>query len=152
MDTLDCVRFDQTKFLARNLGSLAAFYETAFGCETVVPILEVSDDAVARAVGVPDAVVTLTILQLPGRGDDGPVLELYSIDGETPDNWVYKPGQGQIAFEVEDLESSIGRVMSAGGSVLGEVVEWVGPSGSRARFVYLNDPEGNIVDLWSRVT
>lgn len=143
------VRFDQTKFLSRDPESLAAFYEEALDCVTVVPFQEV-DQEVSKAVGVPEATVSLTILRLPGRGDRGPVLELYSVDGPRPDGWNYQPGQGQIAFEVDDLEASIGKVVAAGGGKLGEVVEWEAPSGSRARFVYLNDPEGNIVDLFAR--
>jgi len=95
--------------------------------------------------------VALTVLRLPGRGDHGPVLELYEVDGQVPADWSYRPGQGQLAFEVEDLETSIGKVMASGGSSLGEVVEWQAPSGAVARFVYMRDPEGNVIDLWSRV-
>jgi catechol 2,3-dioxygenase-like lactoylglutathione lyase family enzyme len=144
------VRFDQTKFLARDPEGLARFYEEALDCVVVVPLQEISDAAVPRAIGVPEGDVSLTVLRLPGRGDHGPSLELYSVSGQRPDNWHYQPGQGQIAFEVDDLEASIGAVVAAGGSKLGEVVEWEAPSGSRAMFVYLKDPEGNIVDLWAR--
>ena len=144
------VRFDQTKFLSRDPDSLADFYEAALGCVTVVPLQEISDAAVPRAIGVPEGRVSLTVLRLPGRGDHGPSLELYSVSGPRPADWHYQPGQGQIAFEVDDLETSIGAVVAAGGSKLGEVVEWEAPSGSRAEFVYLCDPEGNIIDLWSR--
>lgn len=144
------VRFDQTKFLANDVETLSRFYVEALDCETVVAPQEV-EAAVSRAVGVPDATVTLTILRLPGRGDHGPVLELYSVDGQRPNGWDYRPGQGQIAFEVENLEAGIGSVIAAGGSQLGEVVEWTAPSGAVGRFVYLNDPEGNIVDLFQRV-
>lgn len=143
------MRFDQVKFLARDAGALASFYEEALGCETVVPPQDV-DDAMSRAVGVPDAVVKLTVLRLPGRGEHGPVLELYSVNGDRPPDWHYQPGQGQLAFEVEDLEQAMGRVGGAGGQKLGDLVEWESPSGARARFVYMQDPEGNIIDLWSK--
>lgn len=145
------VRFDQVKFIARDPQALADFYEKALGCETVVPLLSVDDDAVARALGVPGADVALTVLRLPGRGEHGPVLELYSVDGETPTDWHYQPGQGQLAFEVDDLESAMGRVGGAGGNKLGDVVEWEAPSGASARFVYMRDPEDNIIDLWSKL-
>lgn len=145
------VRFDQVKFLVRDPQALADFYEQALGCETVVPLLNVEDEAVARVLGVPDADVALTVLRLPGRGEHGPVLELYSVSGDRPDDWHYQPGQGQLAFEVDDLESAMGRVGGAGGNKLGDVVEWQAPSGATARFVYMRDPEGNIIDLWSKL-
>lgn len=144
------VRFDQTKFLANDVQSLSRFYIEALDCEIVVDPQEV-DEAVSRAVGVPDATISLSILRLPGRGDHGPVLELYAVEGPRPDGWDYTSGQGQIAFEVDNLDVSIGRVVAAGGSRLGEVVEWTAPSGAVARFVYLRDPEGNIIDLFIRV-
>ena len=144
------MRFDQVKILTRDLEPLLRFYQEALGCELVVPPL-VTENAVSRGVGVPDATVTLSTMRLPGRGDRGPVLELYSVEGEVPDDWDFRPGNGQLAFQVDDLEAAIGKVLAAGGSQLGEVVEWQGPSGATARFVYLRDPEGNIVDLYSRV-
>jgi glyoxylase I family protein len=148
--SLTSVRFDQVKFLCSDLEGLAAFYQEALDCDVVVPAL-VTDEAVARGVGVPDATITLSTLRLPGRGDRGPVLELYSVEGVAPDEWDYRPGSGQIALEVDDLELAIGRVIAAGGGRLGEVVEWEGPSGATARFVYMRDPEGNIIDLYTRV-
>jgi catechol 2,3-dioxygenase-like lactoylglutathione lyase family enzyme len=145
------VRFDRAKFIARDVEALAGFYEEALDCETVVPTRDITDGVVARAVGVPGADLKLTVLRLPGRGEHGPVLEIYSVSGGEPvPDWHYVPGQGQLAFEVEDLESSIRRVIAAGGSSLGEVVRWQAPSGAEARFVYLRDPEDNIIDLWTK--
>ncbi len=144
------MRFDQVKIIVRDLDLLVGFYEEALDCEVVVPPLS-TDSVVARGVGVPNGTVTLCALRLPGRGDRGPILELYSVEGDTPEEWAYQPGSGQLAFEVDELEAAIGKVVAAGGSNLGEVVEWQGPSGTTARFVYLRDPEGNIVDLYSRV-
>lgn len=144
------VRFDKTKFLARDPEALAGFYEKALGCVRVVPLQEIDDEAVPKAIGTPEAKVSLTVLRLPGRGDHGPVLELYSVSGPRSDNWHYQPGQGQIAFGVDDLEASIAAVEEAGGSRLGEASEWEAPSGSRARFLHVTDPEGNIIDLWER--
>lgn len=144
------MRFDQVKILTRDLEPLLRFYQEALGCELVIPPL-VTEDVVSRGVGVPGATVTLSALRLPGRGDRGPVLELYSVDGVVSDDWDFRPGNGQLAFQVDDLDAAIDKVLAAGGTQLGEVVEWQGPSGATARFVYLRDPEGNIVDLYSRV-
>jgi predicted enzyme related to lactoylglutathione lyase len=145
------VRFDQVKILARDAEALADFYEHALGCVTVVPLQDLDDDTVPRAAGVPDADIKLTVLRLPGRGEHGPVIELYSVSGERPGNWHYQPGQGQLAFEVDDLEKAMGRVGGSGGNKLGDLVEWEAPKGATARFVYMQDPEGNIIYLWSKV-
>lgn len=144
------MQFHQTKFLARDIEGLTSFYEEVLGCETVVPIQKIDDGEVARGIGAPGADVTLSILRLPGRGPHGPVLELYSLEGGDQTTWAHEPGQGQIAFEVEDLETAVAEFREHGGAELGEIVEWEAPSGSRARFVYLRDPEGNIVDLFAR--
>ena len=90
-----------------------------------------------------------TLIYLAAPGDEDAQVELtYNWD---PENYGEGRNFGHIAFEVDDLETGIGRVIAAGGSQLGEVVEWTAPSGAVARFVYLTDPEGNIIDLFVRV-
>ena len=149
--SLRLVRFDQIKILARDAQALASFYEQALDCETVVPLQDLDDDAVARAAGVPAAAVKLTVLRLPGRGEHGPVVEIYSVDGDRPSEWHYQPGQGQIGFEVDDLEKAMGKVGGAGGNKLGDLVEWEAPAGATAQFVYMQDPEGNVIYMWSKI-
>jgi glyoxylase I family protein len=145
------VRFDQVKILARDLEPLLRFYQEALGCELVIPPL-VTENVVSRGVGVPGATVTLsTLCGSPVAETVGRCSSCTQWRGQVPDDWDFRPGNGQLAFQVDDLEAAIGKVVAAGGSQLGEVVEWQGPSGATARFVYLRDPEGNIVDLYSRV-
>jgi predicted enzyme related to lactoylglutathione lyase len=54
-----------------------------------------------------------------------------------------------LAFEVNDVEETTAEVLRMGGSKLGDVtsaeVEGVG----LLTFVYLTDPEGNIIELQS---
>jgi glyoxylase I family protein len=145
------VRFDHVKLVAHDVSLLAEFYEKAIGCEPLTAVMELSDDALTRGLGAPGAVVRIVWMGMPGHDDGGPTLELYRVvdDADSP-GWGYRHGQGQLSFQVDDVESAVEKVIAAGGSFLGEMVDWETPSGNTARFVYLRDPEGNIVDLWAR--
>lgn len=147
------MRFDHVKVVARDVARLAEFYERAVGCHPLTPVMELSDHALTRGLGAPGAVVRVVWLGMPGYEEGGPALELYRVVGGTGEpEWAYRPGQGQLSFQVDDVESTMEEVIAAGGSLLGEMADWETPSGNRARFVYLRDPEGNIVDLWSRLS
>lgn len=145
------MRFDQVKMLVRDAASLSAFYRDALGCELLGPPTTFDDEVLARGIGAPGRTLRMAWLRLPGGSDDGPILELYEIVDGPGDDWPYEPGQGHIAFEVDDVAAMADRIVVAGGSLLGEVVDWEAPSGNLARFVFLRDPEGNMVDVWQRL-
>lgn len=144
------VRFDQVKLIAHDVSGLADFYSTALGCVTLEALQTWIGGDVARGMGAPDAEITVVMLGLPGHEESELVLEIYSVT-PAPADWAYGPGQCQTAFQVDDLDSSVDRFLDRGGSMLGEIVEWRAQTGNLARFVYLRDPEGNLVDLWQRV-
>lgn len=144
------MRFDQVKMVARDVEALAGFYEVAIGCDLISPITDFRDEVLARGVGAPGTHLRMAWLSLPGTSEGGTLLELYQLVGWHGD-WPYRPGQGHLAFEVDDVPTAVDRVVSAGGSSLGEIVDWKAPSGNLARFVFMRDPEGNVVDLWSRL-
>ncbi len=143
------MRFDQVKMVAGDVEALAGFYEVAIGCRMMAPITDFTDEVLSRGMGAPGAHVRMAWLAFPGASDGSPLLELYQLVG-WHDDWPYRPGQGHVAFEVDDVPSAVDRVVTAGGSLLGEIVDWKAPSGNQARFVFLRDPEGNVVDLWGR--
>ena len=136
--------------VAADIPALAMFYQEAIGCRLLAPITEFADEALSRGIGAPGAKVRMGWLSYPGSSDGAPILELYQlVDWES--EWSYRPGQGHIAFEVEDVDAAVAKVLAGGGSLLGEPVEWEAPSGNVARFVFTRDPEGNVVDVWGRV-
>lgn len=142
------MRFDQVKITTENPERLARFYEEALGAKTVLPLSVLSPEA-SKGVGLPDAEVSILVLGLPGN-EDAPTLELISISGLSSE-WGHRPGQGQLAFRVDDVHEAAQKVVTAGGSFKGEIVDFTGPSGRESRFVFMADPEGNIVDLWTGV-
>lgn len=143
--------FQQVKFTVEDPLLLASFYEIALDCRTVLALTDL-DQTAAAAVGVPGFIPSITVLSLPWPEKPGPTLELISFSGGLPEAWPFRPGQGQIAFLVEDVANSVEAVLVGGGSMFGEIRQWKAPSGNQVELVFMRDPEGNVVDLYSPVS
>jgi len=137
----------------RDWRSLARFYEEVFGCTIVPPERDLSGRWLEKATGVPGAQVQGVQLLLPGYGKKAPRLEIfqYNQEEDRPGIAVNRPGFAHIAFAVEDVEAARDAVIAGGGRVVGEIVSVEIPPAGRVTFVYLTDPEGNIIELqrWS---
>jgi len=98
---------------------------------------------------VPGAEVRGVHLRLPGYGDDGPTLEIfqYNIAQKRLETAINRPGLAHLAFEVDDVEAARDEVITAGGECVGELVTVGIPDAGRIMFVYMTDPEGNIIEL-----
>ena len=57
-----------------------------------------------------------------------------------------REGFGHIAFEVDDVHKATQKVLQHGGSKVGEIVS-AEVDGKGLTFIYLADPEGNIIEL-----
>jgi predicted enzyme related to lactoylglutathione lyase len=90
---------------------------------------------------------------LPGCGDGGPTLEVFSYDAllKKLPAAVNRPGFGHIAFETGDVGEARAEVLANGGHAVGEVVSLTTSAGSRVTWCYVTDPEGNVIELqtWS---
>lgn len=91
-------------------------------------------------------------LLLPGHGEAGPTLEIYTY-AETltdrPRPVANRPGYGHLAFEVADVSAILDAVLSHGGQALGEVARTSVHGVGELEIVYVRDPEGNIIELQS---
>ncbi len=101
--------------------------------------------------GIPGAHLRGAHLRLPGWGDNGPTLEIftYNITAPGEPSAVNRLGFGHIAFSVEDVQSARATVLEAGGRAVGEVVTVQIVTGARVTWCYVTDPEGNIIELQS---
>jgi predicted enzyme related to lactoylglutathione lyase len=148
------VRYAHTNIVAEDWRRVAAFYRAVFACAPVPPERDQSGDWLARATGVPGAALRGVHLRLPGHGESGPTLEIYSYATTAegaPEPAANRKGLGHLAFEVDDVAATLAQIEAHGGSALGEVtvreIEGVGT----ITFVYAADPEGNILEIqaWS---
>ncbi len=144
-------RFKHTCVVARNWDSLARFYEEVFGCVRVPPERRLSGSWLERGTGVSGATVSGVHLHLPGYDESGPTLEIfqYARSEEKPPPRANREGFSHIAFEVENVAETMERVLRCGGSTVGELSSAPVAGMGTLTFVYLADPEGNILELQS---
>jgi glyoxylase I family protein len=142
-------RFNHTNLIAHDWKKLADFYGRVFGCVPLLPERNQSGEWLERGTNVRDAKLAGVHLRLPGHGENGPTLEIYTYSaivprGESAANWA---GYGHIAFAVDDVDQALKAILSAGGTRLGEIVSAEVQGAGRITFTYARDPEGNIIEL-----
>ena len=144
-------RYGHTNLIARNWRALARFYGEVFGCVPVPPERDYSGPALEKGTGVPGSSVQGVHLRLPGHGEAGPTLEIftYSIEAPSVPAAVNRPGFGHIAFAVPSVPEAREKVLASGGRAVGEIVTLATASGARVTWCYVTDPEGNILELQS---
>jgi catechol 2,3-dioxygenase-like lactoylglutathione lyase family enzyme len=121
---IDGVRFGHTNLIARDWRRLAGFYTDLFGCALVPSERNCSGADLERGTGIPGAALTGAHPRLPGYGEHGPTLEIFtcasSQDHATPAANVL--GFGHIAFQVESVPAAREHVIATGGTPAGAVV------------------------------
>ena len=146
-------RYVHTNLIAHDWRALADFYQRVFGCVPVPPERDLSGPLMEAGTGLPGAHLRGMHLRLPGYGDTGPTLEIFSYSTleNRPATAVNRPGFGHIAFAVDDVPAARQAVLAAGGRAVGEVVAVNIASGAQVTWCYAADPEGNVIELqaWS---
>ncbi len=145
-------RYIHTNLIAHDWRKLAAFYQDLFGCTPVLPERDLVGEQIDAGTGIFGAHIRGLHLRLPGYGEDGPTIEIfsYNILEERGAAAVNTPGFAHIAFAVEDVAAAREAVLQAGGRAIGEIVTTQIATGARITWCYVTDPEGNIVELQTR--
>ena len=144
-------RYVHTNLIARDWRALAQFYQSVLGCVLVPPERHFSGADLEAGTGVRGSNVDGVHLRMPGNGDKGPTLEIftYSRLAEGPSPAVNRPGFGHIAFAVDSVADARAEVLGAGGKAVGEIVTLTTAVGRQVTWCYVTDPEGNILELQS---
>ena len=143
------VRYAHTNIIAKDWKNLARFYTDIFSCAFVPPQRNQSGQWLEDGTGVKGAAVEGVHLRLPGWGDSGPTLEIYSYSKmeDSMPAVANRKGFGHLAFEVSDVESFVAKVNAAGGKSVGKIVTRDVPGAGQITFTYVSDPEGNMIEL-----
>jgi len=146
-------KYVHTNIVAQDWKRLAHFYEQVFGCTLVPPERKLSGRWLEEGTGIPDAQIRGVHLRFPGHGNDGPTLEIFQYNHQEDrlDTAINRPGFAHIAFAVDDIETARNTVIEAGGKIIGKTVSLEVSGAGKVTFVYLTDPEENIIELqhWS---
>jgi catechol 2,3-dioxygenase-like lactoylglutathione lyase family enzyme len=147
------IRYTHTNIITQDWRRLARFYEKVFQCVPVPPERNQSGEWLSKGTGVPNAALQGVHLQLPGYGDKGPTLEIYKYAemAENATGAANRRGFGHIAFHVEDIERILALALENGAKKIGELSEHDVEGVGHLRFIYIADPDGNIIEIqnWS---
>ncbi len=143
-------KYKHTNIIARDWRALARFYEEVFGCTCITPVRQLSGSWLEKGTGVPAARLSGVQMRVPGHGPNGPTLEIFQYERnenrEQP-TIANREGLGHIAFEVEDINQAMSEVLRCGGEKIGDLVTHDMKGVGTLSFVYMADPEGNIIEL-----
>lgn len=145
------MKFVHTNIAANDWRKLAQFYIDVFGCELKLPVRDLKGDWLDKATGLKNAHLKGAHLILPGYGEDGPTLEIFTYSQTLPstESQANKKGFAHIAFAVDDVAAVFKKALENGGTTLGEVTRKKIDGVGLLTLVYLKDPEGNIVEIQS---
>ena len=148
------IKYVHTNIISKDWKKLADFYINVFDCKPIHPQRDIKGKWLDKGTGVEDAHIKGIHLRLPAYGENSPTLEIYEyskiIDSER--SYANKQGFGHIAFHVDDINFVLKNALENGAVKIGELsrqsIEGVG----LLTFIYIQDPEGNIIELqnWSQ--
>jgi len=143
------IKYVHTNIISENWRKLADFYIDVFDCKQVPPERDLSGEWLDKGTAVLQAHLTGMHLKLPGYNDNGTTLEIYQYEKseEKSSPAANRKGFGHIAFLVDDVETMLNKAIKNGGKSLGEVVYHHVDGVGDLCFVYITDPEGNIIEL-----
>src|SRR5438093_13715343 len=115
-------KYAHTNLIARDWKRLVRFYCDVFGCERKGPERDLCAEWLEKVNAVPNAHLRGVHLRLPGYGNNGPTLEIFSydqlIERELPRS--NECGFAHIAFAVDDVDQALHAVIA---EAAGPVVE-----------------------------
>ncbi len=144
------ITYAHTNIISCNWRKLAEFYIEVFDCKPVPPARDLSGEWLEKGTAVQNARLEGMHIRLPGGGENGPTLEIYSYEAmleRSGSPAANRKGFGHIAFRVDDVRKTLEAVTSHGGSALGEIVTHEVTGVGKLTFVYAADPDGNIIEI-----
>ena len=133
-------------FTVSNIETALSFFCDLLGLKAS-PVLQVENPHVQQIVGMPGAILRISIVQVPG----GPVIELIQYvrpDGRKVDSTSCNPGAAHIAFQVDDIQAMYLDLSAKGVRFVNPPVWAPGNDGTgRWGVAYLKGPDDVTVEL-----
>lgn len=143
------IRYVHTNIIAHDWRKLSDFYINVFGCIPVPPERDLAGEWIDQMTGIEGVRIQGVHLSLPGY-ENGPTLEIFQFDPEYLQDGkprINRQGFGHIAFHVDSVEDVLAKLITHGGSALGEVIQKQYEGLGLLTAVYTKDPEGNFIEI-----
>lgn len=143
------IRYAHTNLIAHDWKRLADFYTKVFACEPVSSERDHKGPHIDALTAMPGARIRGRHLRLPGHGERGPTIEIFSYEKNEPilPTSLNRPGFAHLAFEVPDMDAKRAEIHAWGGKDVGQLVTIDIQGAGRLTLIYMTDPEGNIIEL-----
>lgn len=143
------MKYVHTNIISKDWKKLAKFYCKVFNCAIVPPIRDQKGKWLDKGLGLKKAHLQGAHLRLPGYSKKGPTLEIYSYSAMKGKKKCFsnRLGYGHIAFEVKNVSKILKRIVNLGGQAYGKVSARKIKGIGTLTFVYVKDPEGNLIEL-----
>lgn len=149
------IKFVHTNIITDDWRKLSDFYIKVFECKPILPERNLKGSWLDKATGIENAHLTGIHLALPGYENGLPTLEIfqYGHNLKKPESQANRKGLGHIAFKVDDVSLVLEKLLDAGGTQMGEVVEIEIAGAGQLTFVYAKDIDGNIIEIqnWKQI-
>ena len=143
------IRYAHTNLIANDWRRLADFYTQVFACEPVSAERDHHGPHIDALTGMKGPRICGRHLRLPGHGERGPTIEIFTYDRNEPllPTSLNRPGFAHLAFEVPDVVAKRKEILGWGGKDVGQLVTIDIKGAGRLTLIYMTDPEGNIIEL-----
>jgi catechol 2,3-dioxygenase-like lactoylglutathione lyase family enzyme len=139
-----------TGLTVSDLDRSLTFYRDLLGLELIAQ-WDSSQPYLRTIVGYPDAELRIALLRLPGpAGGPGHHIELLEYRrprGTRTDANTYNPGNGHVAFAVDDLDSTYAELRARGVRFKSAPVDITHGRNTGGRAVYLFDPDDITLEM-----
>jgi catechol 2,3-dioxygenase-like lactoylglutathione lyase family enzyme len=145
------MKYVHTNIICLDLDKIVSFYTNVFECKQIGSETKISGDWVEKGTGIDKAEARAINLQLPGYEKGGPGLEIFQYTNTLESErypMANSKGIGHLAFSVDNVQETFNKVLLNGGNKIGEIVVKEFKSGALS-YVYVTDPEGNIIEVQS---
>jgi catechol 2,3-dioxygenase-like lactoylglutathione lyase family enzyme len=139
-----------TGLTVSDLDRSLAFYRDLLGLELITQ-WDSSQPYLRTIVGYPDAELRIALLRLPGptgpAGHHIELLEYRQPRGRRGDAGTYNPGNGHVAFMVDDLETTYTELRAKGVRFKSAPVDITHGRNAGGRAVYFFDPDDITLEM-----
>ncbi len=138
--------------IVASLDRSLAFYRDGLGLEVTGPAAVFRpDQVIMKLANVPGAQTRYTWLKIPGSPMAVELIEYKDIDRRPVLPRFQDPGATTLSVRVRELDGTIARLKTLGGRVI-TVTGVPAEIGGRSRIVFMQDPDGFVIELSQALT